>query len=483
MKTKYSKLYDIQQIYGFQILKPLSLILSLLSAVLLLCREWDSSHFAIVMLPAVFLLTSLLFDYDKNVKGLGSFIVVIAYLLRFTVFPVFISLGSYRTDVEESLYLPYFNQACLIMIIELIAVFVLLSWLGTRSYRKHKAEPQKSHYAADERKSKYRAVKIIIAILLLYVLLVSFCFPQLFTTYWRIIFFMGDSFARLERLNALINRIPGIIYYPFKYCAELLHYLIPIYLVVRINHSKLTLVQKWVAALFIGIAAFSVLTSEQINSIIIFLCIVVYMLGSHKECSKIIVPLGVICAVFVVVFVLKNIANVVDLTSLGRILNNYFGGPINVALSVHMKVNYAPEIGDFFRDIIANIPLLEDLASSPDLNIMFGDVYEMPGAIIPMSGYGFYYFGYIGCSIPALAVVLGVDWFDELNRKAKSSISILIMYICTVHLALSVFMYTLCIVYANIITFFIPMLIVCRFAEKGNIAHTIRGVNMQIDKG
>jgi len=469
VKTKYTKLYEIQQIYGFSILKPLSLVLSLFSAIVLACREWDSPHFAIVMLPAVFLLTALLFDYNKNVKGLGSFIVVIAYLLRFTVFPVIISLGSYRTDVEESVYLPYFDQACVIMIIELLAVFLLLSWLGTRSYRKHRAEAENVRQNASENPRKYKSVKAIIFVLLAYVLFVAFCFPQLFTTYWRIIFFMGDSFARLERLNALISQIPGIIYYPFKYSAELLHYLIPIYLVARVNHSRLTVAQKWAVTLLIAIAAFSVLTSEQINSIIVVLCIVIYMLVSHKQSSKIIVPLGVVGAAFVSVFVLKNIANVFDVGSLGRILNNYFEGPINVALSVHMKVHSDLGIGGFFADIVKNIPVLERLVSHPDLNIMFGDEYGMPGAIIPMSGYGFYYFGYIGSCLPALAVVLAVNWFDELQRKSRSGIGKLIMYVCTVHLSLSVFMYTLCIVYANIIPFFLPMLIVRYFAENRRI--------------
>lgn len=476
------KIYDVQQIYGFRILKPLSLLLGLLSVVLLACREWNSSHFAIVMLPAAFLLVALLFDYNKNIKGLGGFIVVIAYLLRFTIFPVIISFGFYRADVDESLYMPYFNQACLIMIIELVAVFALLSWLGARSYRKHSARQQATAHTACESKCKYWAVVAIIVVLLLYVLLVCFCFPQLFTNYWRIIFFMGDSVARLERMKLLISRIPGIIYYPFKYSAELLHYLIPAFFVVKVNHSKLTLGLKWAVALLIGFAAFSIITSEQINSIIILFCIVIYMLVSHKECSKIVVSFGLIGALLVSVYVLKNIANVFDMRSLGRILNNYFDGPINVALSAHMRANYPPQTGDFFRDIIANLQVFEYLEHSPDLNTLFGTVYNMPGSIIPMSGYGFYYFGYFGCSLPALAVVLGVDWFDELNRKSKSGLGKLVMYISTVHLSLSVFMYTLCIVYATIIPFFAPMLFVRYCAEKENNVCVVRNIQYARNK-
>lgn len=465
MKTKYSKLYEIQQIYGFHAIKPLSLILGFLCAMILVLKEWGSQHFAIVMLPVVFFFVSLLFNYNKNVKGLGSFIIVIAYMLRFTIFPVIISLGNYRADVSETVYLPYFTQSCLMMTIELLAVFALLAFFGNRSYRRHKSEKDSAASQTQSKSFSFKSIKIMIAVLLIYVLAVCCIYPQLFTTYWRIIFFMGDSVARLNRLKALIDVIPGMIYYPFKYCAELLHYLIPIALVVRVNHSKCSLGIKWLVALLIGVVAFSVLTSEQINSVIVLLCVVLYMLISHKESGKIIVPLGICGFAVVCVFVFRQIADASDMGSLGRIVNNYFDGPIGGAIALHMRVNSSPTAADFFADILKNIPVLEALAPHADLNTLYGAAYGMPGAIIPMSGYGYYYFGYLGCWLPAALVVVLVDWFDELYRKSKNDVSKIVMSICTVHMSISVFMYTICIVYANALTFFLPMLIVRFFAE------------------
>ena len=171
----------------------------------------------------------------------------------------------------------------------------------------------------------------------------------------------------------------------------------------------------------------------------------------------------VICDAFAVavmaVFVFVKIANASDMGSLGRLLNNYFLGPINIANSMYMKENNFLGFGHLFEDLFSQIPVLSGITGAVSINTVYTDMFNISGAIMPMSGYGYYYFGYLGCWIPACAVVCFVNLFDRLSERNIKDEYKLLMYCCSLILALSVFMYNIPIFYSACIYTYIPCIV------------------------
>ena len=314
-----------KNIFGFKAIKPAAIMLSLISLLWLALSETRTSYIGIIFLPFSFLIVSIIFKVDKNIRGLGSLIIYIAYLLRFTVFPLMIFLGNYRFDIALNLIEPYFNTACIIMIIEMVAVFILLSYLGSKLKNKYHNLRVYSDNTVNTIdgifKSKF--LKAAILLFIAYNFLMYFLYPELLTQYWQIIFLKGDSLKHLNDLNALVATIPGFLYYPFKLSTELLRYLISIFLVVKINKNTKTIARNWILTGIVAICSFSLLSSEQINSIIIVFGIFYYMLIKYNRYDKIIVSGAIFVFIFIAVFVIGRIANISDFQSLGRVVENY----------------------------------------------------------------------------------------------------------------------------------------------------------------
>lgn len=465
MEAKTKSRYEIKNIFGFNKIKTLSLLTGLVCFFCLVVIESRAEYTGIIFLPLSFFVVSLFFDFRRSVKGLGSLIIYVAYFLRFTVFPVIIACGGYVTDYPTEMIEPYFNGACAVMIIELVAVFILLTVLGRRSLKRTATNAPCAEAVEGFVSGKF--IKAVIALFLLFNLFMYIRYPSLFTLYWRIIFIRGDSVARLYAFKELIDSIPGYLYYPFKLTAELLRYLIAAVLVVRVNRNKKTVTRNWVLTLLIAFCAFSVLSSEQINSVIIAFCIAYYMLLKYRRYDRIIVIAGLTAIFFAAAFFFIKIANVSDVGSLGRILNNYFNGPLNTALSMHMKNNYAAGLGQAVKDFFNAIPVISGFAgANTSLNDIYGSVYDMAGAIMPMAGCGYYYLGYLGCWLPAALVVCAVNAFDELLLRKMSGYTRIILFICIVHAAICVFMYNIGIFYYTWIYTFIPLLIIVFASEQ-----------------
>ena len=449
--------FEIKNVFGFNAVKALAVFLSAICFFILAFEESDFSRIGIIFLPLSFLIVSLVFDVRKNIKGLGSFIIYCGYMLRFTLFPVLIVDGGYRSDVSARVFMPYLNQACLVMIIELVAVFALLAYLGSRSLKKGKL-PQKPQNVG--RKVEYittsKAMKVLIALCLLYNLAVYALYPSLITSYWCIVFVTHMDVARL---NALIGVIPGFIYYPFKLTAELVKFLLTAWVVVKINANPKRLCRNWILTLIVVAVSFAVMSSEQITSVIMALAILYYMLLKYIKYDRYIVGFGLIAFVVLAIILLLKIANVTNSSSLGRIANIYFNGPINVAIACSMRDTVSVGIGHTITDLLSTIPIISRVTNSISLSDIFNTTFKIPGAILPMCGYGYYYFGSLGCWIPAAVVVLFVNALDNIAEQNLSPIYKLLFIYCIIRAGIVLFMYNFTIFYSQMIYhYFLPYL-------------------------
>ena len=488
MKLKTRSLYMIKNIFGYNAVKSLTMLISMVCVFILALLEHRKEFFCIKLLPLSFLIVLCLFNYRKSVKGLGSFIVYWAYFFRFTVFPVLIVLGDYRADVSVDIYGPYFNKACIVMIIELVVVFCALSYFANKSLKKIKKQ-KKLNANCDMTVSNTKLInridnlcsssiiRLILAICLAYVLFVCLLYPGLIKLYWRVLFISDRSGNNNMLLSQYISTIPGYIYYVFKFCAELTRYLIAAVFVAQVNKNKDNALMSWTLTIIITVCSVAILTSEQINSVIIGVAIAYYMLLKYKESDRIIVVFGLFILIVMAVLFFIKIADVSDLGSLGRIMNNYFNGPISTAIALYTKNNVANFGTTPIRDIVGSIPFVGRIVDYNTLNEVYRASNNIHTAIMPMAGYGYCYFGYLGCWLPALLVVWTVDFFDELTMKRVGDGLRILLYVCIIHLALSVFMYNVCIYYNTWIYIYAPILLMTLFAKQFRGNYKIRTKN------
>ncbi|MCI8413849.1 MAG: hypothetical protein HFE47_07160 [Clostridia bacterium] len=465
--VKNNNEYGIQSIYGFNAIKPIAVFLSVVCFLCLLFAEQRTQYVGVIFLPLCFFIIVAVFNTRRNINGLGGFLVYCAYMLRFTVFPLIIVLGEYRADVSSDIYEPYFNQACVIMIIECMAVFLLLTLFGKRQGRK-KVKKRTLHDVSDkiEKLCGNHFLKLITVVFFVYNCFMYIRYPTLLSLYWRSIFIRSDDYIRLVALQHLISTIPGFLYYPFKLSAELLRYFITAILVVRVNKNKKTVIKNWILTIIIAFFAFSLLSSEQINSIIIGISIVYYMVLKYHRHSKRIILFGLMAFCIATIFVFVSIADVTDIGSIGRIINNYFNGPVNTAIAIHMKENHFVGLENLINDFLDAIPIIGRLTGTVSVNTFYGEIYNMQGAIIPMCGYGYYFFGYIGCWLPAALVICTVNLFDKILLQKLGAEYKIIVTVAVIHMAICVFMYTLNIYFASWIYFFIPIVIAYKIDNK-----------------
>lgn len=440
--TKVKSRFVIKNIYGFNAVKAISVLLSFVCFFVLICEKLNSSTIGIVFLPLSFLLVSLIFDFRKNIKGLGSFIIYCSYMLRFTLFPVLIVAGGYRSDVHASVFMPYFNRACVIMIIEFVCVFALLAYLGSKSLKRKNVQVKNENCVQEtniEHVFSCKAMRVLIILCLLYNLGVYAIYPSLIKLYWRIAFVTEIDIARLE---SLVSTIPGMIYYPFKLTSELLKFLLTALIIVKINVNTKRVCRNWILTLIVVAVSFAVMSSEQINSVIMALSILYYMLLKYIKYDRFIVTLGFIGLISLVILCLINIADVTGISSLGRIANIYFNGPINVALACSMRNIISVGLDHTIEDILSAIPVISRITNSVSISEIFNTTFNIPGAILPMSGYGYFYFGYLGCWIPAVIVVLFVNALENIAENNLCPEYKLLFMFCLIRAGIVVFMYT-----------------------------------------
>lgn len=458
---KREKVNLFKKIYGVDKLKIIFTALSFIAVIISAFIETRHEYLGIVTLPICFLIVCLLFDFKKNVNGIGTLIICAMYFLRHTFFPVIVVLGNYNVDVNLNFIISYINYACLLMNIEMFIVFAALSIKGI--FHKRKFQIKKNKQVIDFNFSNKKTNVILyffILILLVFNIFVYFTYKDLFTAYWKIAFITNNQ-TFVEALEKVSSGIPGYIYYPFKLCAEVLKILVIALALIKVtNHKHLNNLIKWILYLIIAFIAIMIMSSEQINSIILGFCICYYILIKNIDKGKRLILFFLVLVFVGFLFVMFFIADVTDISGMGRILNNYFNGPLNISYALYYIENIHVDKGMFLTDLLSAIPYVEGITETISLNTVITEYFKIPGAIVPLTAYGYALFGKLFFFVPALIVTVFTCFFDYISEKTNNDlIRIWFLYIA-VHSGMAIGMYNINIYYSlTVYEFILPCFI------------------------
>ena len=439
-----------------QIIKPnmLNVVFGLVSTasfVAICIMESRKEYIGIAALPVFYMLALMLWSARKRFYGIGTLIIHCMYFLRYTIFPVCIISGEYFCDFSLREYVPYFNKACVLMCVEVVAVYIVLL-LTTK--RQPRAQPIVKTCSKNSIWKK--VISAVVAVLMIYNILLYIMYPSLLSAYWGILFIRPTTAAT----GGLLNDMGGVLYYPYKLSTEFLKIAI-IALLASYNKKKknwseikkiLAMCPVLLVALFLG-------SAEQINSLILTVGVGYYMLTKSNRYTVHIIVVAVITATIGAFLFFTKIADVTDKKSLARIIDNYFCGPMNIAATIGMK-DLVPLGGEgFFNDLLSSIPILQKFAT-PSVNEMFSSIYSLQGAILPLTGYGYLYFGTVFSFVPAVAVAVFVSLLDFYIDCTPDEFRMICFYI-VIHFALGIGMYTVTIYYSLVVyELMIPAIII-----------------------
>lgn len=459
-----TEIHPIKRLFGIKQLQAVFALVGLFCAVVIFLLENRPDYIGMVLLPIVFSLVSVFYNYDKYIIGPGSLLIYVFYFARFTVFPMIIVFGDYFCDIPSEIYSLYLNEACLFMAVEMLAVYIVMAFVNPRLMKRDlrvfsKNEAFKS--SGIERLCNNKVLYLVIAAFLLFDLAMYVLYPNLFPLYWEFIFTRGDQIVRLERLHELIDSMPGGIYYIFKLTAEFSKIAIVMIALVKINNAeKLKNPLKWLLSLFLMFLAFTILSSEQINVVLLCLAIFYYMTVKYISYNRSIIIAALAFAFIGFIFVMKRIANVEDMQGFARIINNYFDGPMNIAAGLYYKSVGNVGFANLFSDFISQLPIVGELASYPATNVSWNDFYDTGGAILPMLCCGYIYFGAVGIGLPAMLVALTAVWFDSLIQNAENEEYKCIFTYMAIHLGITIGMYNVIIYYSLwVYEYFLPLVL------------------------
>ncbi len=459
-----TEIHPIKRLFGIKQLQAVFALVGLFCAVVIFFLESRADYIGMVLLPLIFTAVSVFYDYDKYIIGPGSLLIYMLYFVRFTVFPMIIVFGDYFCDIPQEIYSLYLNRACLFMAVEMLAVYIVMALVNPRLIKRdlrvfRKREARNS--SGIERLCNNKVLYWVIAIFLLFDLGMYVLYPSLFPLYWEFIFSRGDQLVRLERLQELIDSMPGGVYYAFKLTAEFLKIAIIMIALVKINNAeKLKNPLKWLLSLFLTFLAFTILSSEQINVVLLCLAIFYYMTVKYISYNRSIIIAALAFALIGFVFVMKRIANVEDMQGFARIINNYFDGPMNIAAGLYYKSAGNVGFRNLFSDFISQLPIVGGFANYPATNISWNEFYDTGGAILPMICCGYIYFGVIGIGLPAILVALTAVWFDSLIQNAENEEYKCIFTYMAIHLGITIGMYNVIIYYSLwVYEYFLPLVL------------------------
>lgn len=402
------------------------IIASTISTLLLVFDKKVPSYYSLLpILPCSFGLISCIFAniYSLFLKSISITIITSTYFIRFVVIPIFLSIGGYSTKVINIDAYSYIESAILLMVFELFIVYGYLSFnVGKYSYIRN-------DLVENNTKSSL-SFRFIIISLFLYVVFVLIKYPEELS-------YLGlfTQFSEADRILSAKNRlyavqiVPGVIDTFFTIFISILQVFIPILCIKFIQKMYSKKNQKKAANLSIIVVLCTavVMTTEKAHSVTIAVSLFLIIYKLYPSVMKKRAPYFIIIMILFVFggLIFKAGANQSEnfLASVSTILNAYFSGPINTAVSFIMRNDITLNI--VFSDLGNSIPLLkylfQDLNTSPKLfNLALYGNTDNSDQIIPLLGQGYFYFGFFIAPILSIIVVKLALFVERLAHLEKN---------------------------------------------------------------
>lgn len=382
----------------------------------------------LAILPLSFSVLTLMFNRIFKLIGKSITITLLVALmfLKNVIMPLFMALGdgyfAAIVDTESKMLM-----AVLLQLYEEVAVFTVLH---LRQKRLKSAIINSFMGKLNIKKEKAKAFTIITFIVFAVVIICLFAYPQLAAYISFGIETDTNEIIKQARLQIMMKEtVPTIVYYLYTVTVNVLRWLLPAMVIVRMYISKRKETAKIVISfLAIGVSAIA-MTDTVAISIYLSIAYSLLLCKMYPEKRKRILTFAVVvvCSLGALWLFIKTFGDrgLKD-TAIGEIaymLQAYFGGPENVAvaLSITTPLSFSQILADIVKHIPFAMYFFKDLVSTNDL---FNQVYwgsrDISTQIIPMISQGARHFTPFFAPIYTVIITnIAIRWETKATFKGE----------------------------------------------------------------
>lgn len=435
-------------------------ITTLTSGYVLLQTYNTEGYTYLFLLPLLYGLFMLVFPsmwrFRKGRIGLTVFNIVL--MIRYVIYPFakastlsdpFPNYKPTPTGIETGIW---------IMVFELLFSFIIVHIFAKRFYKKKSIQNNHNHLNAN----------FVLVLFLIVGIGIIVRFPSIINRYNFFIVSEGIeradlsvNFLFLLIVDLTLIIIPVLILYRFKYKYDhhpsvkyvilSLMFVLPLMTIIT-GRSRLSVVVPTIAWLVILIKLYPrykklIGTVTLTMLIIVFTSLTLYMQFGITTSNT-------------------ETTNSFSLTTASNLINAYFSGVDNMGMAVDMNNVFENDIGldTLKNDLIYNIPVLSNFADSGNTStIWFNRLIYGPWSsvdhIIPLSGQGYTYFGFLGAPLFLIITLILMMFFDN-KIASENRIEYTYIYVyLTVRLAMAM-MLSFGSIYSMFFSLFFPLIII-----------------------
>lgn len=419
-------------------------VTSIISIIMLLFMKYDSVFMISILLPLTYLFLASLWIDERNLRGIGCIFLFGMYCFRMCVLPVICAYGNFWIEPERESYINYFAPAVILMCIECCVVLALL-----RHYsRIYNNNPNKFKIYSDANNYNNSALILFAKLLFVVYIMIFMTYPRLLLDHYMLLILSSNSELTREAENAMGYLLGyGKIYWIMVIMDIVTR---PAMLYVFIDWLLKKGRKGIILSAFTGLTSILWITDRRILSfltgIVCFIQILLHV--KSRVAKKIIYSFIFLLAVITIIYCFYGLK---DPALISRKFQRYFSGPVLVAVGLKVYVNFFQTPLIFLKLLLNDIHIFTGL---------FGHIATPTTEYTrQVCGYGIWnpaiagalqYFHAFGFMM-FIPVVKFLVYSDYVSMHSKTEAEKMMMNYITVSLSIYTVMYTLELIYYNII--------------------------------
>lgn len=453
LKAQTENAYRIQEFIHIKYIFLVLLLINMISFICLLTMQIDNVHKIIILMPLSFMFMCFLINYNKDIVGINSGIIIALYLFKLAIMPVLFAAGDFYTDTSYDLYIQNWNRACVFTVIEVICVITSIKYWQFFFRKRTRKGYEVSSY------KNYEFIKVCIIMLFLASILVFIVMPEI-----KYLF----HFAWKKENITVVAKMGGPIYYLYKKSLDILRPLAVLYFYTLAKNCKTN--GKKIIGIILILSSCLVWTDNRIIILITALTIIINLLISQKGfIVSILKPFSIIGTFGVVFLILMTTSSAGSLTGTVRAVDRYFGGYMIMAMNGSIVLDNPLEI--FFADIWNGSVILTGIFGAKiDSTVILNETVnpEAVGSFFQSFMQSQKMFG-IFAFIPILLIVGYIIYMDYLSQTEKSDLYKLVYSYLGISSSIYMIMYTMTMQLNFIIYNAMPLIIILYMSKRAKI--------------
>ncbi len=446
------------------------LIISLASAVYLVFFDHSFDDYqSIGAIPFVFFVCTVVFAnvYTALSKNIGVLCLHSVMFVRLVVSPVLMTLSGYDS-IFRGISTADVNYAVTLMCYECVLVYLVLSYMTTRS--KHKTFDQEYTLKIQKPNSLFR---IVVWVMLLYCVAVWLLIPTVRDLYKTVLEFGESEFTsadynqNTEKVGSLARSMQTL----FKLFFDIVRIVVPMYLIIWFKRRGFAPKIAIIAGVLFACLQLFFISSTTARAVICAFLIIYFISRLYPQYSKKIMNTAIISAVFVIVvyfairFTVGSRYGDNPIEYLSKIITAYFGGVDNVAVGNHIPEGH--EASTLFASIYSSIPFNSTLfgLKVENLQSIYNTANGSYGQIPPMIVEGAYYFGELFAPIMSCICAAAAYHFGERYARTSSAWHLVSNLFLAIICSISIVMYNEEILLVWLLEWLVPMKILSKLAD------------------